>query len=67
MTPRLRTTAALIMLAGVSLVAAEPAYVGKWKFNAARSQLSGDTVTISSGADGLSSGAPSVSSAARSR
>ena len=52
MNPRLRTTAALIMLAGVSLVAAEPAYVGKWKFNAARSQLSGDTVTISSGADG---------------
>ncbi|AMY09217.1 hypothetical protein LuPra_02430 [Luteitalea pratensis] len=40
------------MLAGVSLVAAEPAYVGKWKFNAARSQLTGDTVTISSGADG---------------
>ena len=52
MTPRLRATAALVMLAGVSLVAAEPAYVGKWKFNAARSQLTGDTVTISSGADG---------------
>jgi hypothetical protein len=52
MTPRLRATAALIMLAVVGLVAAEPAYVGKWKLNAARSQLSGDTVTIVSNADG---------------
>jgi hypothetical protein len=52
MKTRFRETAVLVMLAGASLVAAEPAYVGKWKFNAARSQLTGDTVTISSGADG---------------
>jgi hypothetical protein len=48
----LRATAALIMLAGTGLVAAEPAYVGTWKLDVARSQLAGDTVTISSGDDG---------------
>ena len=52
MKTRLRAIAALVILAAVSLVAADPAYVGKWKFNAANSQLTGDTITIASGADG---------------
>lgn len=38
---------------GVSLVAADPSYVGKWKLNIAKSQLAGDTVTISQAADGM--------------
>jgi hypothetical protein len=48
----LRALSALVMLAVVPLVAADPAYVGTWKFNAAKSQLTGDTVTISSAPDG---------------
>jgi hypothetical protein len=52
MKTRLRATAALVVLLGVSLAAADPAYVGKWKLNAAKSQLTGDTVTISKAADG---------------
>ncbi len=43
---------AFVVLLGVSLVAADPSYVGKWKLNTAKSQLTGDTVTISKVADG---------------
>ena len=53
MKTRLRAVAALVVLVGVSLVAADPAYVGKWKLNTAKSQLTGDTVTISKAADGM--------------
>ena len=34
-------------------IAADPPYVGKWKFNAAKSVLTGDTVTIASTPDGM--------------
>ena len=53
MKTRLRAVAPLIVLVGVTLVAADPAYVGKWKLNTAKSQLTGDTVTISKAADGM--------------
>jgi len=48
-----RTIVAFVLLAGAPLAAADPAYVGKWKFNAAKSTLAGDSVTIGSGADGM--------------
>ena len=53
MKTRLRAVAAFVILAGVSLVAADPSYVGKWKLNAAKSQLTGETLTISRAADGM--------------
>jgi hypothetical protein len=53
MKTRLRAVAAFVVLVGVSLVAADPPYVGKWKLNTAKSQLTGDTVTISTAADGM--------------
>ena len=53
MKTRLRAVAAFVVLVGVSLVAADPSYVGKWKLNTAKSQLTGDTVTISKAADGM--------------
>ena len=48
----LRALSGFVMLAAVPLVAAGPAYVGTWKLNAARSQLTGDTVMIASAPDG---------------
>ena len=48
----LRALSGFVMLAVVPLVAADPAYVGTWKLNAARSQLTGDTVTIANAPDG---------------
>src|SRR5829696_7409827 len=53
MKTRLRAVAAFVVLVGASLVAADPSYVGKWKLNTAKSQLTGDTVTISKAADGM--------------
>jgi len=41
-----------VVLTLVPLVAADPAYVGTWKFNPAKSQLTGDSVTITSSPDG---------------
>jgi len=41
------------VLAAVTLSAADPAYVGKWKLNQAKSSMSGDTVTIGPGANGM--------------
>ena len=38
---------------GVGLRAAAPAYVGKWKFNQAKSAVTGDTVTIGPAANGM--------------
>jgi hypothetical protein len=53
MKTRLRAATAFVVLVGVSLVAADPSYVGKWKLNTAKSQLTGDTVTISKATDGM--------------
>lgn len=53
MKTHIRAIAAVVVLVGVSLVAADPSYVGKWKVNTTKSQLTGDTVTISKTADGM--------------
>jgi len=42
--------AVAVTLLGATVWAADPAYIGKWKFNAAKSALTGDTVTIESAA-----------------
>lgn len=53
MKTRIRAIAAFVVLVGASLVAADPSYVGKWKLNTTKSQLTGDTITISKAADGM--------------
>ena len=40
---------------GAAVHAADPAYVGKWKFNQAKSTVTGDTVTIGPAANGMMS------------
>jgi hypothetical protein len=42
-----------IVLVGAVVGAADPAYVGKWKFNQAKSTVTGDTVTIGAAANGM--------------
>jgi len=53
----MKTAAPAILAAGLvvaTALAADPAYVGKWKINTAKSTLTGDTATISgAGADGM--------------
>ena len=44
---------ACVVLVGVAIGAADPAYVGKWKFNQAKSTVTGDTVTIGPAANGM--------------
>ena len=50
-----RSTLVLVSLALVvsTVRAADPAYVGKWKFNQAKSTLTGDTATIGSAPGGM--------------
>jgi hypothetical protein len=36
-----------------TVIAADPAYVGKWKLNSSKSSMTGDTVTIENIADGM--------------
>ena len=42
-----------VLLLVVTVKAADPPYVGKWKFNAAKSVLTGDTATIEELPDGM--------------
>lgn len=42
-----------LVVVGVGLRAADPAFIGKWKFNQAKSSLAGDTVTIGPAANGM--------------
>jgi len=52
----MKSAARAILAAGLvvaTALAADPAYVGKWKINTSKSTLTGDTATISSGADGM--------------
>jgi hypothetical protein len=46
---------ACVVLVGAAVRAADPAYVGKWKFNQAKSTVTGDTVTIGPAANGMMS------------
>jgi hypothetical protein len=48
-----RTLLTAGVLVGTVSAAADPPYVGKWKFNAARSQLTGDTAAIEKTPDGM--------------
>jgi hypothetical protein len=48
-----RIAAVLTLAAGIAVAAADPAHVGKWKFNAAKSSLTGDTATIENAPDGM--------------
>jgi hypothetical protein len=43
----------LVILAVSAVRAADPAFVGKWKFNQAKSKVTGDTVTIGPAANGM--------------
>ena len=47
----MKTAARAILAAGfvVATALADPAYVGKWKVNNAKSTVTGDTVTITNG------------------
>ena len=42
-----------VLALGVGLRAADPAFIGKWKFNQAKSSMTGDTVTIGPAANGM--------------
>ena len=42
-----------VLAVSVGLQAADPAFIGKWKFNQAKSQMTGDTVTIGPAANGM--------------
>jgi hypothetical protein len=42
-----------VVLLAAAARAADPAYIGKWKFNQAKSAVSGDTVTIGPAAGGM--------------
>jgi hypothetical protein len=45
--------ASLVMVGASLTAAADPAYLGKWKFNQAKSAVTGDTVTIGPAANGM--------------
>jgi hypothetical protein len=49
----LRSLVVVTVLAGIAQAAADPAFVGRWKFNAAKSTLTGDTATIENAPDGM--------------
>jgi hypothetical protein len=48
-----RVLLALVVFVATANAAADPAYVGKWRFNPAKSTLAGDTVTIENAPDGM--------------
>jgi hypothetical protein len=48
-----RALLTLVAFGAIAIAAADPPYVGKWKFNPAKSTLTGDTVTIENSADGM--------------
>jgi hypothetical protein len=52
----MKRAARAILAAGfvvATALAADPAYVGKWKINTSKSTLTGDTATIANGANGM--------------
>ncbi len=48
-----RAPLVLLVFVASAMAAADPPYVGKWKFNPAKSTLTGDSVTIENVADGM--------------